>query len=71
MEIPPEVAAKISQRQQYAWEIGLIQDFTWLRTTTSLDQREKGCRKSVQFFQLGRRSVPRLLRRVCIVKWRI
>jgi hypothetical protein len=29
MEIPPEVEAKIAQKQQYAWDSGLIQGFVW------------------------------------------
>ncbi len=29
MEIPPEVGAKIAQKQQYAWDSGLIQGFIW------------------------------------------
>jgi hypothetical protein len=29
MEIPPEVKAKIAQKQQYAWDSGLIQGFIW------------------------------------------
>ena len=29
MEIPPEVEAKIAQKQQYAWDSGLIQGFIW------------------------------------------
>src|SRR5882762_7155838 len=29
MEIPPDVEAKIAQKQQYAWDSGLIQGFIW------------------------------------------
>ena len=29
VEIPPEVEAKIAQKQQYAWDSGLIQGFIW------------------------------------------
>jgi hypothetical protein len=40
MEIPPAVEAAISQKQQRAWDAGLIQGLVWYVNTTLRPTRE-------------------------------
>jgi hypothetical protein len=49
MEIPPDVAAKISQKQQYAWECGLIQGLNWY-VNKVIQPSRKESHKNAEFF---------------------
>jgi len=45
MEIPPDVEAKIAQKQQYAWDSGLIQGFIWYVNNVINPTRQASQRK--------------------------
>jgi hypothetical protein len=53
MRIPPEIEAKIAQKQDHAWEIGLIQGFTWYINNVMKPTRKES-RKKTHFSLAGK-----------------
>jgi hypothetical protein len=47
MEIPPEIQARISQKQQHAWESGLIQGFSMYVNTVLKPKRGDSHKKAL------------------------